>query len=157
MHLLITVCLVICNQSQLPAPQRIPSVNPTVNPAATTPSFYSSSNGPSRYTGWPTSLYGAPNQVSDSFTPVPYFLVYQPGMTGSGSGLNGACSGCSGNYHKRKIKCFAEFNCPGCGNFRTDAIFIFGSCRAFFGEACVPGQACPTPWDLLYGPNRPPQ
>jgi len=57
----------------------------------------------------------------------------------------------------KKKGCHADPNCPGCGNFRTDAIFIFGSCRAFFGEACWQGQSCPTPWDLLYGPNRPPQ
>lgn len=154
---LVIACFIVFNQSQLPSPQKLPTSNNFEIPPATTPSFYSSANGPSRFIGWPTSLYGQPNRVSDSFTPPPYFLSCQPGISSAVMGGNTSCNSCFGNYHKKKTKCYAEFNCPGCGNFRTDAIFIFGSCRAFFGEACVPGQACPTPWDLLYGTNRPPQ
>lgn len=48
--------------------------------------------------------------------------------------------------------CYANHNDFGCGSFTSDAVFIFGSCRAFFGRSCNkrPG---PTPWELLYGPH----
>jgi len=48
--------------------------------------------------------------------------------------------------------CYAHHNDFGCGSFVSDSVFIFGSCRAFFNQACNkrPG---PTPWELLYGPH----
>src|SRR5258708_2497549 len=35
--------------------------------------------------------------------------------------------------------CWASHNGYGCGNFRSDATFIFGGCRAFYGQACLKG------------------
>ena len=42
--------------------------------------------------------------------------------------------------------CWASHNGNGCGNFRSDATFIFGGCRAFYGQACLKGPP-PAPWD----------
>ena len=36
--------------------------------------------------------------------------------------------------------CASDFNNLGCGNFHSTFKFIFGSCRTFFGEPCVPDQ-----------------
>jgi hypothetical protein len=33
--------------------------------------------------------------------------------------------------------CWSTHNSVGCGNLHSDLTFIFGSCRQFFGEACV--------------------
>ena len=35
--------------------------------------------------------------------------------------------------------CWASHNGFGCGNLRSDATFVFGSCRAYFGQACLKG------------------
>ena len=149
-------------QIQLPQPKPAtplpPStINSFVMPPPTTPSYYSSASGPSKMVGWPTSLYGPINPAPDLSSPIPYFLAYQPPMSPFAGCGGSSCSGANHCWFGKKKGCHADPNCPGCGNFRTDAIFIFGSCRAFFGEACWQGQSCPTPWDLLYGPNRPPQ
>jgi hypothetical protein len=37
---------------------------------------------------------------------------------------------------RKRFGCWGHHNYYGCGSFRSDAVFIFGSCRAFFGEAC---------------------
>lgn len=154
--------LLLCGQAQLPQPKpaaTVPQQPATafVMPPPVTASYYASSPGPSRVVGWPTSLHGPIYPAPDLTSPLPYFLAYQPPLNGSTGCGSPSCDGGSHGWFGKKKGCYAEPNCPGCGNFRTDAIFVFGSCRAFFGEACRPGQSCPTPWDLLYGPNRPPQ
>jgi hypothetical protein len=35
--------------------------------------------------------------------------------------------------------CWATINTDGCGSFHSDATFIFGSCRHFWGDPCLPG------------------
>lgn len=149
-------------QPQLPQPKPasqspVPLASSFVMPLPTTSSYYASAPGPSKVVGWPTSLYGAINPAPDLSSPVPYFLAYQPPVPNPAACGGPSCGGMHHGWFGKKKGCYAEPNCPGCGNFRTEAIFIYGSCRAFFGEACRTGQACPTPWDLLYGPNRPPQ
>lgn len=148
-------------QAQLPQPKPVPPVSSQIMssfvlPPPTTPSYYSSSSGPSKVVGFPTSLYGPINPPPDLSSPIPYFIAYQPPIASPSGCGSTSCVAHHGWFAKKK-GCLADPSSPGCGNFRTDAIFIFGSCRAFFGEACVKGQACPTPWDLLYGTNRPPQ
>ncbi len=32
--------------------------------------------------------------------------------------------------------CDSDFTWFGCGNWKTQAVFVFGSCRTFFGEPC---------------------
>lgn len=42
----------------------------------------------------------------------------------------------------RNKGCWAHINSLGCGSLHSDLTFIFGSCRTFFGEPCLPGP-CP--------------
>jgi hypothetical protein len=44
------------------------------------------------------------------------------------------------------LTCWADFNGYSCGSLASEAHFLFGSCRTFFGEPCAPGPP-PTPWD----------
>jgi hypothetical protein len=37
--------------------------------------------------------------------------------------------------------CASNVGSLGCGSWRADCIFAFGSCRAFFGEPCFPDSA----------------
>jgi len=37
---------------------------------------------------------------------------------------------------KKRFGCWASHFGNGCGSFRSDMVFIFGSCRSFFGEGC---------------------
>src|SRR5262249_21952277 len=43
--------------------------------------------------------------------------------------------------------CYAHFNDYSCGNLRSEWVFVFGSCRDFFGEACLkrPPELAPLP------------
>jgi hypothetical protein len=34
--------------------------------------------------------------------------------------------------------CASNFNNLGCGNFCSEFKFVFGSCRTFFGQSCIP-------------------
>jgi hypothetical protein len=34
--------------------------------------------------------------------------------------------------------CYADRDTPGCGSCRQEFLFVFGSCRYFFGERCFP-------------------
>jgi hypothetical protein len=43
---------------------------------------------------------------------------------------------CLQNYG---LGCFATHNTVGCTSLGAELTFIFGSCRAFFGEPCAPG------------------
>ncbi len=154
------IALLMVSQNNLPQPKP-PSVPPKAPifslPPPTTTSYYASASGPSRQVGWPTSLYGPVMPPPDLSSPVPSFLVYQGRVDPVGNGCaNGTCGHKRGLFGKKQ-GCDADMNGLGCGNFRTEATFLFGSCRAFFGESCLPGRPCPTPWDLLYGTNPPPQ
>ena len=40
--------------------------------------------------------------------------------------------------NKTGLACYTNRNSPGCSNLRNDLRFIFGSCRDFFGEPCLP-------------------
>ncbi len=42
--------------------------------------------------------------------------------------------------------CWASHNGYSCGSFQSESVFIFGSCRAFFGEPCLNGPP-PEPWE----------
>jgi hypothetical protein len=41
--------------------------------------------------------------------------------------------------------CYAPHEWPTCGSIHGECIFMFGSCREFFGEPCVSGPQ-PPPW-----------
>jgi hypothetical protein len=36
-----------------------------------------------------------------------------------------------------QVGCWAHHNMFGCSSFHSEATFIFGSCRAFFGQQCL--------------------
>jgi hypothetical protein len=50
--------------------------------------------------------------------------------------------------------CWASHNGYSCSSFQSENIFLFGSCRAFFGEPCLNGPP-PPPWDPESGPPPP--
>jgi hypothetical protein len=56
---------------------------------------------------------------------------------------------------RHNLACWSHHNNLECGSFKSECTFIFGSCRAFFGERCNPGPPAP-PWtpDYSYGPPR---
>lgn len=39
--------------------------------------------------------------------------------------------------------CWASPNSMGCGNLKTDFLFVFGSCRQWYGEPCLNGPPPP--------------
>ncbi|MCI0743461.1 MAG: hypothetical protein L0Y72_30915 [Gemmataceae bacterium] len=39
---------------------------------------------------------------------------------------------------RRGIGCYAHHTELGCGSFCSEMTFIFGSCRTFYGEECIP-------------------
>jgi hypothetical protein len=40
-----------------------------------------------------------------------------------------------------RLGCAADFNNPGCGSCYSHLLFMFGSCRTFFGPICEPAPA----------------
>jgi hypothetical protein len=38
------------------------------------------------------------------------------------------------------LGCYADRDTPGCGSCRQEFLFVFGSCRYFFGERCFPDE-----------------
>lgn len=45
-----------------------------------------------------------------------------------------------GWLHDHCLACWSHHNKFGCGSFVADWNFVFGSCRSFFGEPCMPGR-----------------
>jgi hypothetical protein len=43
------------------------------------------------------------------------------------------------------LGCWASHNGYTCGSLQSEGVFIFGSCRAFYGEPCLKGPP-PPPW-----------
>jgi hypothetical protein len=43
------------------------------------------------------------------------------------------------HMNKKGLGCWAHFNCPACGSCNSECLFLFGSCRQFFGENCPQG------------------
>ena len=43
------------------------------------------------------------------------------------------------------LGCWAKHNGYGCGSLRSEGVFIFGSCRAFWSEPCLK-EPPPPPW-----------
>ena len=41
-------------------------------------------------------------------------------------------------FNSHGMCCASDFNQFGCGNFWSEATFILGSCRTFFGQPCYP-------------------
>jgi hypothetical protein len=54
---------------------------------------------------------------------------------------------------RRGLGCWATHESMGCGSCKAERIFMFGSCREFFGEPCLQTAPPPLP-GLSYGPTR---
>jgi hypothetical protein len=52
----------------------------------------------------------------------------------------------------RPLGCWASFNGYGCSSLKSEAAFVFGSCRKFYGEPCLKG-APPSPLPPWAGPE----
>jgi hypothetical protein len=81
----------------------------------------------------------------------------------TGSGRSGAAEGgkrhktfkeCVRNYFQSNVPicCWAHHNSVGCGNIWSEFVFVFGSCRSFYGEPCLP-RPPPPPAAQGYGPG----
>jgi len=53
--------------------------------------------------------------------------------------------------HRVGVGCWSHHNMYTCSSFHSEFIFVFGSCRQFFGEPCLPGPPEP-PMPPGYGP-----
>jgi len=53
---------------------------------------------------------------------------------------------------KCNIHCWSCLTCPGCGNGKTECIFAFGSCHAFFGQPCLAPPTTPAAVTPYGGP-----
>jgi hypothetical protein len=54
-------------------------------------------------------------------------------------------------FHKIGVGCWSHHNMYTCSSFHSEFTFVFGSCRQFFGEPCLPGPPQP-PMPPGYGP-----
>jgi hypothetical protein len=48
-----------------------------------------------------------------------------------------------GWMHRKGMGCWSHNNAYLCGSWKSECIFVFGSCREFFGEPCLPGPPQP--------------
>jgi hypothetical protein len=63
-------------------------------------------------------------------------------------------------FYRQRYGCWAGMNGYGCSSLKSECRFLFGSCRAFYGEPClkVPPPSPLPPWvNQLYlnGPGEP--
>ena len=74
-------------------------------------------------------------------------LVTAPLTVGNPQAIQPPHSKLQGCLNKHGLSCESHHSWFGCGNLRSEATFIFGSCRSFFGEPCQP--KTPTPHPVL--------
>jgi hypothetical protein len=55
--------------------------------------------------------------------------------------------------HAKGVGCWSHHNAYLCGSWKSECTFVFGSCREFFGEPCLPG---PPPPPAVPGAYPPP-
>ena len=56
-------------------------------------------------------------------------------------------------YLTSECSCWAHHNGFSCGSFKSEFNFVFGGCRYFFGEPCLPGPPPPPPFGGAAGPG----
>jgi hypothetical protein len=158
--------------STMPQHQPLPVALPrAAQPYATRPASHSVPDYSPGTTVQPPVVHQGPVELHDEVGPPPDTgrKWYQPRWFsakgcatckdghghGSGSGRGPICSafryvfGCD---------CWAHHDEFGCSSFHADMRFIFGSCRAFFGETCPPGPPpvpVPPGYSLPPGPRTP--
>jgi hypothetical protein len=52
-------------------------------------------------------------------------------------------SWCKSCLNRHGVACWSHHNTLGCGSCKSECTFIFGSCRAFYGEPCFTGPPPP--------------
>jgi hypothetical protein len=76
----------------------------------------------------PPSPYSGPAVVDPSWFAPP------PGAAGPDGCRHGRCAAL---LHRFGVGCWSDHTLPICGNGHTHLVFIFGSCKSFFGEPCL--------------------
>jgi hypothetical protein len=70
-------------------------------------------------------------------------IVDEPHQTALGKKLHADGQGRVGSllerWHNRTpiLFCYGNFNDYSCGSFHSEFLFLFGSCRQFYGEKCL--------------------
>jgi hypothetical protein len=98
--------------------------------AGTAPTY---GGGTPALAGYPGSSYPPPPDTPD---------VYRKGP------FRDWARGCA---NKLGICCWSHHNSTTCSSWHSEFVFIFGSCRQFFGETCLKGPPQP-PFPPGYGP-----
>jgi hypothetical protein len=89
------------------------------------------------YTG-PPNLYAPMGPEPD------LFAVLKLGPTGPPVKRGHPIYNC---YLKSPFYCVTHHNLATCGSLKSECVFLFGSCRQFFGEPCFKGpDPYPHPW-----------
>ena len=94
---------------------------------------------PATAPGEPPPFHQAPPPPSPYAGPAVVDPEWFAGGAGPGAGPGPGCGGRScGNLLRRfGIHCWSDPTLPICTNGRSQLVFIFGSCKAFFGEPCL--------------------
>ncbi len=92
------------------------------------------------------TLSGAPVVVEGPTAP--YFPDEQPTLVNPPLPPAAAPAPRNGWLQRHGLGCWTTHNTLGCSSLKSECIFIFGSCRQFFGEPCM----APPPPDP-FGPN----
>jgi hypothetical protein len=95
----------------------------------------------------PPSAYALPPVVGPVGGPSPLAPGDSPGANGSGTCANGVGGDGATIGHGHPLReaieshlpvgCWAHHNMFGCGSFRSEMNFIYGSCRSFYGQSCL--------------------
>jgi hypothetical protein len=106
-----------CATAQMPA-------SPQMLPSASTPVIYSPVAVNNAIPANGIVSYGTPIEMSDSCT----VMEGEPGRGPLRTWL-----------HNLTHRCWTTHNRFGCGTLQSECTFIFGSCRAFYGQPCLRG------------------
>ncbi len=92
---------------------------------------------------WAVIEYGAAGEPPPAAAPAPE----PPGFAHKGP-VRDWVHDC---LHKHGVGCWSHHNMYTCSSWKSECTFVFGSCREFFGEPCLPGPPQP-PMPPGYGP-----
>jgi len=94
----------------------------------------------------PPSAYALPPVVGPYGVPSQLAPGDSPGANGSGScppedrkhkALSSHENGLRTAFGLLPTGCWAHHNMFGCGSFRSEMSFMYGSCRSFYGQSCL--------------------
>ena len=126
------LCLPLGYAQELPAP--MVSVDPapvaTVAPALVMPVTPGVPVPPPVHAGYASVAPPSPNYPT---TPMPPWVP--PGTAPADSDPG---TGVHGWLRRHNLYCWSHHDSPGCGSLKAEYIYIFGSCRDWYGEPCMP-------------------